>query len=281
MGVITAPEWLLAVWSRSLIEIGSPAPVGEIERIGDQLLDRWCNPARRFHGVGHLIMALERINELAQEAGSPPLVRLAAYYHGAVMTTDIDSFDAHTWGEDEAASADFAAGQLTHLQVAEAKVERIRWLIASLGRRPAVIKDPDLAVLCDAERAVLATDPQTYRAYVAGALAEYAHLPEEVVLKQRVVVLRRWLAKDRLFLTSVAELWEDVARNNVEAELTRTLRRLEDMGVSLEEPAEPESPEAAVPDGAPSPDAPVDEEEIDESYWDSVLPGGGEDVELS
>ncbi|MDR1799512.1 MAG: hypothetical protein LBR19_06495, partial [Bifidobacteriaceae bacterium] len=271
MGTSNAPEWLLGVWSRSILELGSPADAAEIERIGDQLLSRWANPARHFHGLSHLITVLERINELAQEASSPPTVRLAAFYHGAVMTTDLDSLDSHTWGEDEEASADFAYAQLNHLEVAEPKAARVQWLIASLGQRPGVITDPDLAVLCDAERAILASDPQTYRAYAKSALAEYAHVPEATVLATRLVVLRRWLAKDRLYLTSIANTWEDAARNNVEAELARTVKQLQAMGVPTEPAAAtPAEPAAATP-AAPA-TAPVDEDELDDSYWDTVMP---------
>ncbi|MDR0366226.1 MAG: hypothetical protein LBH68_05315 [Bifidobacteriaceae bacterium] len=222
-----APEWLAGVWARAVAEAGSQAPTTEVARMGEKLLERWANPARRFHGIDHLIMVLQKVDELSQEASCPPLVRLAAFYHGAVIPSAVSQAGRHTWGEDEAVSADLAYGQLSHLGLDEAKAARVRQLITSLGSRPPVIKDPDLAVLCDAERAVLASDPRAYRAYCAAIRDEFASGDPGEVLAARIGVLRRWLSKDRLFLTSAAGAWEDVARNNVEAELARCLRELE------------------------------------------------------
>jgi predicted metal-dependent HD superfamily phosphohydrolase len=198
-----------------------------VARLGEKLLERWANPARRFHGIDHLITVLQKVDELSQEASCPPLVRLAAFYHGAVIPSAVSQAGRHTWGEDEAVSADLAYGQLNHLGLGETKAARVRQLIAGLGSRPPVVKDPDLAVLCDAERAVLASDPRAYRAYSAAIRDEFASSDPAEVLEARIGVLRRWLAKDRLFLTSAAGAWEGAARNNVEAELTRCLGELE------------------------------------------------------
>ncbi|MDR0594216.1 MAG: hypothetical protein LBG60_13400, partial [Bifidobacteriaceae bacterium] len=226
MGQGEAPEWLTAVWSRALIEAGSPAPASEIARVGGKLLERWANPARHFHGMSHLIMVLEKIDELSQEASCPCLVRIAAYYHGAILSTGSEPASRRAWSEDEALSADLAEGQLRHLEVPEPKALRIRELIANLGARPDHMKDPDLAVLCDSERAILAADPRTYRAYERALRAEWADGPVPAILEARIAVLRRWLSKDRLFATSGTAAWEDAARNNIEAELARSLREL-------------------------------------------------------
>jgi predicted metal-dependent HD superfamily phosphohydrolase len=217
---------LREVWSRTLAEAGAPATAEETARLGAKLLGRWENPARVFHGVGHLIAVLEKLDELAQEASCPCLVRLAAFYHGAVLSTDLADLGRHTWGEDEARSAELALGQLTHLGLAEAKAAHVHDLVAALGSRPKEIKSPDLAVLCDAERSILAADPRTYRSYAAAIREECADAPLDLILRTRITVLRRWLARDRLFLTSATAAWESPARNNVEAELARCLREL-------------------------------------------------------
>jgi predicted metal-dependent HD superfamily phosphohydrolase len=209
----------LGLWSRSASAVGATASAAEIDRLGSKLLERWTNPDRVFHGVGHLITVLEKIDELSQEASDPPMVRLAAFYHGAVMSADLTTLSHHTWGEDEAASAKLASGQLAYLGFEQSKAARIRQLVEALGARPAQVNHPDLAVLCDSERAVLAADPRAYRAYAAAVRQECADAPLEDVLRARIAVLTSWLAKDRLFLTSPTASWEDAARNNIEAEL--------------------------------------------------------------
>ncbi|MDR2380028.1 MAG: hypothetical protein LBE08_02440 [Bifidobacteriaceae bacterium] len=232
MGAKTYPEWLLGVWSRTLAAAGSPASPEETNRLGSKLLDRWDNPSRVFHGVGHLIGVLEKVDELAQEASCPCVVRLAAFYHGAVLSTDLVELTHHTWGEDEGQSAELALAQLTHLGLTPAKAQRVHHLVACLGARPKEIKDPDLAVLCDAERSILASDPRTYRAYAVAVREECAASPLVTILEARLAVLRRWLSKDRLFLTSATAAWEGPARHNVEAELARCLAELQALTAS-------------------------------------------------
>jgi predicted metal-dependent HD superfamily phosphohydrolase len=221
-----APEWLAAVWSRALVEAGSTAPDGEIARMGAKLVDRWSNPARHFHGIGHLITVLEKIDELAQETCCPSLVRLAAFYHGAILSASSDPLQAHAWSEDEALSATLARGQLQHLGLPEDKIERVFRLITDLGKRPTSIENTDLAVLCDAERAILAADPRAYRAYAKALRAECGDEPPELILRGRIAVLQAWLTKEKLFVTPSTASWEDVARNNIEAELSRSEREL-------------------------------------------------------
>jgi predicted metal-dependent HD superfamily phosphohydrolase len=221
-----APQWLHDVWSRTIIEAGSDAEAEEICRIGDKLLERWANPARRFHGLGHLITVLSAVDELAEEALSPAMVRLAAFYHGAIIPCETSQAGLHTWGEDEAASAGLAYGQLTHLGLCKTKARRIHYLISALGSRPPKISDPDLAVLCDSERSVLASDPRTYRAYSCAIREEFTSTDERLFCQARIAVLKRWLASERLFLCPTAAPWEQPARHNVEAELTRRLSEI-------------------------------------------------------
>jgi predicted metal-dependent HD superfamily phosphohydrolase len=225
MDTTGVPGWLEAVWTRVALETGATAGTAEIEHMGHQLLERWCNPVRRFHGLHHLTDVLTCIDELAEEAARPAPVRMAAFYHGVILA--LDSGDPHTGGEDEALSADLAQTQLAHLGVPQPTVARIHALIAGMGVRPAVIKDPDLAVLCDAERSVLASDPQRYKAYGLALRQEFAHQPLAQVLESRRRVLQGWLAKDRLFLTSTGVAWEDTAHHNVEAELARLTKELD------------------------------------------------------
>jgi predicted metal-dependent HD superfamily phosphohydrolase len=220
------PEWLLSVWSRVLVEAGSPCAVGEIARLGTKLLERWTNPARHFHGLSHLIMVLEKIDELSQEASCPSLVRLAAFYHGAILATGAGPLERHAWSEDTGLSADLARGQLRHLELAEDIADRVSRLITGLKTRPTGGIEPDLAVLRDSERAILAADPRAYRSYVAALRAECAGASPATVLPARVETLRRWLSQDRLFVTSGTTAWEDAARHNIAAELCRAEREL-------------------------------------------------------
>jgi predicted metal-dependent HD superfamily phosphohydrolase len=249
--------------------------VNEADRMGDKLLERWSNPARRFHGIGHLITVLEKIDELSREASCPGLIRLAAFYHGAILSSGSGPLGNRVWSEDKALSADLARGQLAHLGLPAAKVARVHQLITALGNRPGsrlpgrqaapscrvspgesfaltastrvtggvvqhppnTVKDPDLAVLCDSERAILAADPRTYRAYSQALRAECGDEPVAAVLEARIAVLRGWLGKERLFLTASTTAWENAAHNNIEAELARSLTELDSLNAPARHPS--------------------------------------------
>ena len=72
--------------------------------------------------------------------------------------------------------------------------------------------------------AILGSDPERYRAYVADVRLEYAHVPDEMWRIGRALVLERLLSKDSLFRDpSFRERLEKQARENMEGEI-RTLR---------------------------------------------------------
>lgn len=80
--------------------------------------------------------------------------------------------------------------------------------------------DPDGALLCDADLAVLAGDPMQYDRYAAAVRREYGHVPEPDFRAGRARVLDGLLALPALFrLPPLAARWEAPARANLTREL--------------------------------------------------------------
>jgi len=183
------------------------------EAAGRDLLSRWSEPHRRYHDVTHLRAVLQAVDELAAEADDARTVRLAAWFHDAVY--------ARRPGEDERASAKLAASMLPALGVGAeqaAEVVRLVELTATHTPDPA---DANGAVMCDADLAVLAGEPDTYAAYAAAVRNEYSDVPDDEFRSGRIAVLERLLAHPPLFHTAIGrKRWEDAARHNVETELT-------------------------------------------------------------
>ncbi len=230
MGVQDAPAWLVPAFTRNVVEAGGTAPVTDIRRTADGLLDRWTRPERHFHNLRHLVDVLARVDELDEEAHHPELVRLAAWYHGAVFDAADRKAYANRGGEDEGASAVLAREELTALGVPEKNVGRVAALVSALVRHAPDPTDSDCAVLCDADLAMLATEPQRYKAYLQDVRAEYAHLPAQDYVRARIRILHKLLSRPSLFVSPLAQPWEEPARQNVSAELQRLekeLRRLE------------------------------------------------------
>ena len=251
MGVHDAPEWLLSAFQRSAIGAGATAAPAEIRKVGQALVERWSEPGRDFHNLKHLVDVLVRVDELEEETHRPDLVRLAAWYHGAIFDSADRKAYANRGGEDEAASAGLALDELQGLGVPEASAQRVHDLVVALVRHTPDPADFDCAVLCDADLAMLAAEPQRYKEYLKDVRAEYAHLPLEHYVRARVHILHKLLARPTLFSSPLGAAWEEPARQNVSGELQRLekeLAKLEAARIATEsEPAH--EPEARAEDG--------------------------------
>jgi predicted metal-dependent HD superfamily phosphohydrolase len=221
-----APQWLIGEWTRTCGDAGATADEAAIVETGQRLIDRWMQPGRHFHNVRHLSDVLARVDELERETHEPQLVRLAAWYHGAIFDADEGASYAQRGGEDELASAALARAELTALGLPEPGPERVAEMVTALRRHAPRPDDADCAVLCDADLAMLAGDPQRYRTYLAEVRAEYAHLPLEEFVRARIEILTKLNQRESLFLTPLGAAWEGPARENLGAELHRLEKEL-------------------------------------------------------
>jgi predicted metal-dependent HD superfamily phosphohydrolase len=234
MGVYDAPQWLLSAWSRTCEGAGATASPDQIRAVGSRLIDRWSEPGRNFHNLKHLVHVLSRVDELAEETHEPDLVRLAAWYHGAIFDAAEKAAYANRGGEDEVASAELARTELRELGLPDRSVERVHHLVIALARHAASPGDFDCAVLCDADLAVLAAEPQRYKAYLKEVRAEYAHVPVQDYLRARATILTKLLSRPALFSSPLGAAWEEPARQNVAAELHRITKELAKIEASAE-----------------------------------------------
>lgn len=253
MGVHDAPEWLLSAFQRSAVGAGATAAPEEIREVGQALVNRWSEPGREFHNLKHLVDVLVRVDELEEETHRPHLVRLAAWYHGAIFDSADRKAYANKGGEDEAASAVLAREQLVGLGVPEDSAQRVHDLVVALVRHTPDATDFDCAVLCDADLAMLAAEPQRYKEYLRDVRAEYSHLPLEHYVRARVHILRKLLARPSLFSSPLGAAWEEPARQNVSAELQRLEKELASLEAAR---IAEESAAQAVPSGQPQGDDP-------------------------
>lgn len=223
MGVLTsdAPQWFLRSFVRSAVGAGATAETEAIEEVGQALLDRWSDERRHFHNLRHLAAVLHRVDQLAEETHEPDLVRLAAWYHGAVFSSEKKVAEANEGGEQSTASALLAHDELTDLGVPARAADRVAALVNAIVRHAPDPADFDAAVLNDADLAMLAAEPQRYKEYKTAVRAEYAHIPTDVYLKARIRVIERLLARKSLFLSPMGAAWEEPARQNLDMELHR------------------------------------------------------------
>jgi len=104
--------------------------------------------------------------------------------------------------------------------------DRVATLVTALTRHQPRPDDFDCAVLCDADLAMLAGDPQRYKTYLTEIRAEYAHLPVEAFVRARIAILRKLELRPTLFASPLGAAWEEPARQNLGAELHRLEKEL-------------------------------------------------------
>ena len=236
MEVVDAPEWLVPSFARSVAAAGGTATTDEVCAAARRLLARWSG-RRRFHRVRHLADVLARVDELGPEVHEPALVRLAVWYHGALLDAQLLTGSHGAGpdgdGEDETASADAAVAGLSALGVPAPRAHRVGALVMVLAGHDPDPADTDAAVLCDADLGVLAVEPQKYRTYVRTVREEHADVPDADFLTARRTIVTDLLARRAIYRSPGAGPWEEAARGNLQAELHRLDREL----ATLPEPA--------------------------------------------
>ncbi|WFE37092.1 metal-dependent phosphohydrolase [Micromonospora sp. WMMD998] len=205
---------MTARWRETARAAGATDPAG-VDRAGARLLAGWREPHRHHHTVAHLRTVLDVVDAYADRARHPDQVRLAAWGHDAV-------YDPRAGGDaNERASADLTGSLLTAAGVPAATVTGVRRLVLLTAGHEVGPDDPDGALLCDADLAVLAAAPADYDRYAAAIRREYAHVPEPDFRAGRADVLRHLLALPALYrLPETHARWEGPARANLRRELT-------------------------------------------------------------
>ena len=102
---------------------------------------------------------------------------------------------------------------------AEEVAEVARLVRVTADHRPADA-DEHGALLCDADLAVLGSEPARYERYVSAVRQDYSHVSDEDWQDGRAAVLRRLLELDPLYRTEPARtLWLERAQENLRREL--------------------------------------------------------------
>jgi predicted metal-dependent HD superfamily phosphohydrolase len=206
---------LLARWNKTL---------PRQPELGEGLITRYGEPHRRYHTPKHLYDVLTMIDELADDHDLF-LVQLAAWYHDAIYAVPAGQVS------NEEASARLALRELSWVGLEQEDLNQVARLVRLTETHLPGPRDPEGELLCDADLAILASDPADYAAYVAAVRAEYAHLPEVEFLTGRLELLTE-LADREIFRTSKGRRrLTDAARANLAREINMLSDRL---GIAVE-----------------------------------------------
>ncbi|WP_022867451.1 HD domain-containing protein [Schaalia vaccimaxillae] len=222
-----APQWLLSAFVDAMQQIGATATTDELDVEAFDLAARWSTPDRHVHNLRHLINVLAHIDEIADTAHDPDVLRIAAWYHGAFLNKALE-VKMHQTDTDFATArcVNHAYNRLTALGVSEEVVERVDELITYLVRHRAPRADFDAQVLMDADLAMLSVSPQEYKKFRENLRTELAELDDVTYLKARKAVVDKLLLREKIYSSPLGEEWEDATRANLEVEQTRLTESL-------------------------------------------------------
>ncbi len=176
------------------------------------LLDRWGEEHRNYHGRTHLLAVLEALDVLTGPEAPPRPVLLAAWFHDAVYRGIA--------GRDEEESATLAEDSLARAGLAAAEVDEVARLVRMTAEHRPEAGDRSAALLSDADLAILGGSPETYARYLAAVRQDFAHISDADFAAGRAAVVRGLLGLEPLFHTGRArELWQAAARRNLRGEL--------------------------------------------------------------
>lgn len=190
-------------------------PLDTHSGIARQLFRLYDAPGRWYHDARHLAEVLDRVDVLLDQdnAPDPDAILVAAWFHDAVYDPA---------GDNEERSAALAERVLGPTPLSRSTLGEVARLVRLTATHDPDERDTAGAILCDADLAILAADEPRYGEYVTGVRREYAHVAHEDFVRGRAAVLRRLVDRAHLFHTSYARAhWEEPARRNVAAELSR------------------------------------------------------------
>ncbi len=177
------------------------------------LLDRWGEEHRKYHGRTHLLAVLEALDLLTEPARPPRTVLLAAWFHDAVYRG--------VAGRDEEESARLAEDRLQGAGLSAGEIDEVARLVRLTADHRPGPGDESGALLSDADLSVLGGEPAAYNRYRAAVREDFAHIGDADFAAGRAAVVRRLLTLEPLFHTARAqELWLEAARANLAGELT-------------------------------------------------------------
>ena len=211
---------LITWWTLDVRALAPDAHHDAVARTGADLLARWSEPGRRYHGTTHLVEMFWALEDLegAGEIGDREacLARLAAWFHDAV-------YDPHALpGANEADSASYAVTALRPLGLSAAEIRAVEDLVRMTDGHNAPADDPLTAAFHDADLWILSAPQERFDAYCAQVREEYAFVPLDAYRTGRTAVLRPFTLRETIYRTAHARhQWEQPARVNLARELAR------------------------------------------------------------
>ena len=182
------------------------------EALKTELAALYRQPGRHYHGLAHIQALLALLQEHRADLADPQAVEAAVWFHDAI-------YDSRR-SDNEARSAALAAEKLSS-RVEAARLSRIVAMIEATATHALPDLDDeaanrDAAHFLDMDLSILGAPKSAFDSYEAAVRREYAWVDDKAWRSGRAAVLRKFLARPRIFHTEAfRERFEAQARKNI------------------------------------------------------------------
>ena len=208
-GFVGLDGWL-GLW-----EYGRSIPA--LRAIHADLITRYGEPQRHYHGLSHVSRCLEEFCEARGLAAHPFEVGLAIWFHDAIYDPA-----RHDNEEESAGLARASLGGLLG--------EESMWLVTSLiiaTKYTGLPAAADEELIIDLDLSILGRPRREFVEYEDGVRKEYSTVPEERFRKGRVQVLSRFLERPSIYYTDYFRArYEEPARENLRFSISKLRNNL-------------------------------------------------------
>ena len=205
------PRLSLEAWSTLWRRLGARSDPRPLHAA---ILARYAEPHRTYHTGEHIARTLTLFDGVRRHLRRPDEAELAVWLHDLV-------YDPRA-ADNEARSADLAAGWLAEGGAEAVRGERVRALILAT-RHAAPPEEHDARYVVDADLSILGAAPTEFDRYEIQVREEYRVRSDSEWRTGRARLLRAFLDHPRLFLTPEFAAFEAPARAN----LARSIAQLE------------------------------------------------------
>ncbi len=211
---------LITWWTQDIAALAPGADPDAVAAVGADLLARWTEPRRRYHGARHLVemfWALDDLTDAGELSHEDATVgRVAAWLHDAVYD------HAAAPGANEAASAALAGEVLPGLGLDPPAVRTVVDLVKMTADHLGAEGDALQRAFHDADLWILAADEERFDDYCGQVREEYASVPDAIFGPARATILRELVGSAGLYLTAYGRRhWDGPAQANLTRELAR------------------------------------------------------------
>jgi predicted metal-dependent HD superfamily phosphohydrolase len=172
----------------------------------------YSEPHRCYHNLAHIEDCLGEFDRAKQLATDPTAVELAIWFHDAV-------YDPRA-ADNEERSAELAKDWLSDVHASDALTDSVGRLILATKNHEASLH-ADAALLVDVDLSILGKPPEQFWEYERQIREEYAWVEKSVFAAKRAEILRRFLARERIYQTDIFHRIEAQARANLRASVQR------------------------------------------------------------